>query len=200
MQGVQCTTVWTGDNGSSIAVFRTEGGRPIETAGIDFAGPISYKISKKEQGKCNMLISTCGMSKAIHLEVTKSQTAEEFKEKLNAFITRCTRPKSTVSDNRAVFRTTAAWIKKNRKSEMLQDYLERQQITWQFNLSKSPWWGALYKRLVKDVKKTFYKTKLQVRTSESVVMDIERHLNNRPLTYVEGELGEVQVLTPNLLL
>ena len=44
------------------------------------------------------------------------------------------------------------------------------------------------------------KNKLQVRTSESVVSEIERHLNNRPLTYVEGELGEVQVLTPNLLL
>ena len=56
--------------------------------------------------------------------------------------------------NGAVFRTTAAWIKKNRKSEMLQDYLERQQIS----LSKSPWWGGLYERLIKDVKKTFYKT------------------------------------------
>ena len=44
------------------------------------------------------------------------------------------------------------------------------------------------------------KKKLQVRTSESVVMEIERHLNNRPLTYVESELGEEQVLTPNLLL
>ena len=60
--------------------------------------------------------------------------------------------------NGAVFRTTAAWIKKNRKSEMLQDYLERYQITWQFSLSKSPWWGGLYERLIKDVKKTFYKT------------------------------------------
>ena len=74
------------------------------------------------------------------------------------FITRRTRPKRIVSDNGAVFRTTAAWIKKIRKSEMLQDYLERRQITWQFNLSKSPWWGGLYERLIKDVKKTFYKT------------------------------------------
>ena len=31
-------------------------------------------------------------------------------------------------------------------------------------------------------------------------MDIERHLNNRPLTYVESELREEQVLTPYLLL
>lgn len=44
------------------------------------------------------------------------------------------------------------------------------------------------------------KNKLQVRISESVVMEIEGHLNKRPLTYVEGELGEVQILTPNLSL
>ena len=39
-----------------------------------------------------------------------------------------------------------------------------------------------------------------MRIVASVVMDIERHLNNRPLTYVESELGEEQVLTPYLLL
>ena len=91
-------------------------------------------------------------------KITKSQGAEALKEKLNAFITRRTRPKRIASHNEAVFRTTAAWIKRIRKSEMLQDCLERQQITWQFNLSKSPWWGGLYERVIKDVKKTFYQT------------------------------------------
>ena len=32
---------------------------------------------------------------------------------------------------------------------------------------------------------------------EAVVMDIERHLNNRPLTYVESDGGDQEVLTPN---
>ena len=102
-----------------------------------------------------MLIFTSAASRAIHLEVTKSQRAEEFEEKQSAFFTRRTRLKHIVSDKGAVFRTTAAWIKKIRKSEMLQNYLERQQVTWQFNLSKSPWWGGLYERLIKDAKKTF---------------------------------------------
>ena len=34
---------------------------------------------------------------------------------------------------------------------------------------------------------------------EQVIMDIERHLNNRPLTYVECE-SETQVLTPNVVM
>lgn len=116
-------------------------------------------IRSQRRSKANaMLIFTCGMSRAIRLKVTKSQRAEELKEKLNAFITRCTRPKCIVSDNGPVFRTTAAWIKKNRKSVMLQDYFARQQFTGQFNLSKSPRLGGLYKILIKDAKKTFYKT------------------------------------------
>ncbi|XP_068721773.1 uncharacterized protein [Montipora capricornis] len=180
---------------------RTECGRPFETTGIDFAGPLSYMISKKEQGKCHILIFTCATSRAVHLEMTKSQTTEEFQRKLNAFITRRTRPKSIVSDNAAVFKTTATWIRMIRKSEALQDFLAQQQIMWQFNLSRSPWWGGLYERLIKEVKRTLYKTMgrthLEYAQVEAVVMDIERHLNNRPLTYMESESGEEQVLTPN---
>ena len=109
--------------------FRTKGRQLFKTTGIDFAGPFTYKISKKEQGKCYMLIFMCASSRALHLEVTKSKRAEEFKEKLNAFIIQCTRPKRIVSDNGAVFRSTAAWINKIRKCQVLQDYLARQQIT-----------------------------------------------------------------------
>jgi len=61
--------------------FRTEDGRPFETTGLDFAGPLEYKITKKEQGKCYVLLFTCYTLRALHLEVTKSQTAEEFQRK-----------------------------------------------------------------------------------------------------------------------
>ena len=189
---------------AALPPFRTECGRPFETTGIDFAGPLSYKISKKEQGKCHILIFTCATSRAVHLEMTKSQTAEEFQRKLNGFITRRTRPKRIVSDNAAVFKTTATWIRKIRKSEALQDFLAQQQIMWQFNISRSPWWGGLYERLIKEVKRTLYttmgRTHLEYAQVEAVVMDIERHLNNRALTYMESEAGEEQVLTPNAIM
>ena len=109
-----------------------------------------------------------------------------------------------VSDNASVFKTAAKWIKLIRKSKKLQDYLASEGITWQFNLSKSPWWGGMYERLIKDIKKTLYKTLgktlLKPEQLEAVIMDIERHLNNRPLTYVESDSGEEQVLTPNIIM
>jgi hypothetical protein len=109
-----------------------------------------------------------------------------------------------ISDNAAVFKTTAQWIKKIRKSEKLQDFLANQSITWQFNLAKSPWWGGMYERIIKEIEKTLYKTlgktHLTFEQLSAVVMDIERHLNNRPLTYIESNGGEPKVLTPNTVL
>jgi hypothetical protein len=62
----------------------------------------------------------------------------------------------------------------------------------------------MYERLIKEIKKTLYKTMrrshLRYEQMESVVMDIERHLNNRPLTYMESDNGEEQVLTPNVIM
>ena len=122
---------------SALPRFRTEGSRPFEVTGIDFAGPLHYKIGKGEQGKCYVLIFTCAASRAIHLELTKTQTAEEFQRKLNAFISRRTRPRVIISDNAATFKATADWIKLVRRNEKLLNFLAQEDIRWQFNLAKS---------------------------------------------------------------
>ena len=189
---------------AQLPEFRTTPGRPFEVTGVDFAGPLIYKITKKEEGKCYIIIFTCATSRAVHLEPAKSQTAEEFQAKLNSFITRKTRPRRIVSDNATTFVATAKWIKLIRKSERLHDYLASQDIHWTFNLAKSPWWGGLYERLIKEIKTTLYKTlgktHLLYDQLETVIFDIDRHLNNRPLTYVESSQEEEQILTPNTIL
>ena len=62
----------------------------------------------------------------------------------------------------------------------------------------------MYERLMKEIKKTVYKTlgktHLTFELLEAVVIDIEKHLNNRPLTYVESDEGGPQTLTPNVLM
>ncbi|XP_020896007.1 uncharacterized protein LOC110234937 [Exaiptasia diaphana] len=143
---------------ADMPTFRTENSRPFQTTGVDFAGPLEYKVSKSEKAKCYILIFTCATSRAVHLELTKTQTADELQQKLSAFITRRTRPERIISDNAQTFKATAEWIRQIRKSEALQDFLARQQIHWQFNLAKSPWWGGMYERLIKEVKKTLFKT------------------------------------------
>jgi hypothetical protein len=108
-----------------------------------------------------------------------------------------------VSDNAQTFKVTAEWVKIIRKSEKMQNHLTSEEITWKFNLARSPWWGGFYERLIKEIKKTLYKTlgksHLSFEGMEQVVMDIEKNLNNRPLTYVESET-ESEVLTPNVIM
>ena len=62
----------------------------------------------------------------------------------------------------------------------------------------------MYKRVIKDLKKTVYKTLVRTTLSfeqlETVIVDIERQMNNRSLTYLESGGGEEQVLTPNVLM
>ena len=86
---------------------------------MDFTRHFLYKVGKKEKGKCYVIVFTCTSSRAVHLEVARTQTADEFKSKLNAII---------ISDNAKVFKATADWIKTVRKSEKLQNYLARENI------------------------------------------------------------------------
>jgi len=62
----------------------------------------------------------------------------------------------------------------------------------------------MYEQLIKPVKKTLYKTlgrtTLNFEQFESVIVDMERHLNNCPLTYLESDGGEEQVVTQNVLM
>ena len=188
---------------SALPEYRTERSRPFEVTGVDFAGLLSNRVRKEELGKYSIIIFTCASSRAVHLKVTRTQTADEFQKKLNAFISRRTRPCVIISDNAGVFKTTADWIRAIRKNEKMQNYVAREEIRWQFNLARSHWWGGFYDRLIKEIKKTLHKTlgrsRLSYEAMESVVMDIERNLNNRPLTYVEAELEE-EVLTPNVIM
>ena len=62
----------------------------------------------------------------------------------------------------------------------------------------------MYEQVIKDLKKTLYKTLCRTTLSfeqlETVIVDIERQMNNRPLTYLESKGGKEQVLTPNVLM
>ena len=186
------TKPFKGNITAPLPKFRTEVSRPFQHSGVDVCGPIVYRENRKEAKAC-VIIFTFATMRAVHLELTKSQLADEFQAKLNAFIPRRTRPESLISDNGEAFKATADWIRNLRRSERLYDYLAQQEITWKFNVSKAAWWGAIYERLIKDIKgvlhKTLGRTHLSFAQLETVVLDIKRHMNNRPLNYVESEVG-----------
>ena len=89
------------------------------------------------------------------------------------------------------------------RDEQLRDFLERQSILWQFNLSKALCWGDQYERIIGLTKQAMYKVlgKAELRYSElqELLLDIEVTLHNIPLTYVEEDI-QLPLLTPNMML
>jgi hypothetical protein len=87
--------------------------------------------------------------------------------------------------------------------EKVQNFLAVTEIHWQFNLSRSPWWGGQFERLIGLVKRALYKTIgggcLKWNEMQEVLLDVEVALNNRPLSYMEDDI-QMPTLTPNSML
>ena len=60
---------------ASLPTDRKEGSVSFEVLGVDFAGPIAYKLSPKKEGKVYILLFACSLTRAIHLELLPNQTA-----------------------------------------------------------------------------------------------------------------------------
>lgn len=128
---------------SMLPEFRAELKDPFLVTGVDFAGPIRYRMAKRKVGKAYIALFTCTSTRAVHLKLCKDLTAPEFQRALKEFVARRGSPKLMVSDNGRTFIATKKWLKTLRKNENLSSYLMEQGIQWRFNMSRAPWWRVL---------------------------------------------------------
>ena len=182
---------------------RTQGSRPFQVIGVDFAGPIRYTSRAKTESKAYLVLYACSLTRAVHLDLLKSLETSEFIGSLKRFIARRGRPEIIYSDNGSTFKAADKWLKTAQQDERFHDLLAGLTIKWQFNLSRAPWWGGQFERLIGLFKAAFYKTigngTLRWTELEEVVLDVEVALNNRPLTYLDEDI-QLPVLTPNSML
>ena len=182
---------------------RTQASRPFQVIGVDFAGPIRYTSRAKTESKAYLALYACSLTRAVHLDLLKSLETSEFIGSLKRFIARRGRPEIIYSDNGSTFKAADKWLKKVQQDERFHDLLAGLTIKWQFNLSRAPWWGGQFERLIGLFKAAFYKTigngTLRWAELEEIVLDVEVALNNRPLTYLDEDI-QLPVLTPNAML
>ena len=156
---------------------RTEGSRPFETIGVDYAGPIKYIKKKKEEGKAYILLYACSPTRAVYLELMPSLDTQKFIESFKQFIARKGRPSKVYSDNAKSFVSAANWLRTVQKDEKLNEFLSENRIRWQFNLSRAPWWGGQFERLIGLVKRALHKTigrgSLRWDELKEILLDIE---------------------------
>ena len=145
----------------------------------------------------------CSLTRAAFLELLPSLETGEFIKSLKRLIARRGRSTKIYSDNGRTLIAAANWLKRVCKDERLNIFLGTREITWQFYLSRAPWWGGQFERLIGVMKGAFYKTVGQGQLSweelSEVLLDVEIVLNNHLLSYVEDNI-QLPMLTPNALL
>ena len=181
---------------------RTEGTSPFQVVGVDYAGPIKFRKSGKQEGKAYIVLYACSLTRALHLELTKTMETGEFLATFKRLIARKGRPEKVYSDNGKTFVAAAKWLNQVMNDERFNDFLAKMSIKWQFNLSRAPWWGGQFERMVGLVKRALYKSigngYLTWTELQDVLLDVEVALNNQPLSYVEDDI-QLPLLTPNAL-
>ena len=182
---------------------RTEGRMPFQVVGVDYAGPLKYCKKAKAEGKAYVLLYACSLTRALFLDLLPNLETTEFLGSLKRFIARRGRPERIYSDNGRTFLGASNWIKQVMHDEKFHDLMARQGIHWQFNLSRAPWWGGQFERMVGLVKSALNKSIgngfLSWGELQEVLLDVEVSLNNRPLSYIEDDV-EMPILTPSSLL
>ena len=128
---------------------------PFAVTGTNFVGIFHFKEGKQEM-EGYVVVFSCAASRAVYSIATKIMEAKELVEKLNEFIAVHSGPQEIISDNAKTFKAAAKFIEKLRRSEELHAYLSDQDIKWDFILSKSPWRGAFYERLNRDLKSIIF--------------------------------------------
>ena len=147
-----------------------------------------------------MDLRSCSLTRGVYLEVLKSLETTPFLRSLKRLIARRGRPSLIYSDNAKTFQAAASWLNKVMKDEKFHSELSKYEIKWRFNLSRAPWWGGQFERLIGIFKCAFYKVigkgLLTFEELSEVVLDVEICMNNRPLNYLEDDI-EFPILTPN---
>ena len=178
---------------------RTSPGAAFEVIGVDFAGPMKFRKSSKAEGKSYLVIFACSLSRAVHLELLRNLETSTFIVSLKRFIARRGRPRVVYSDNGGAFVKASKWLEQLRKDESLRGFAEEYNIKWKFNLSRAPWWGGQFERLIGVVKSAMYKVigggHLTWDELSEVLLDVEIQINRRPLSYVEDDI-QLPTLTP----
>ena len=183
--------------------FRVTESWPFQTTGVDYAGPLYIRTSVPSQTKVWMILYTCYVTRAVHLDLVQDMTAETFLRSLRRFTARRGMPTRIISDNAKTFKSAAASLADTLESPEVRRYLANSHLKWQFNLEKAPWQGGAFERMIKSEKRCLRKAigrnSLTYDELLTLVTEVEGVLNSRPLTYVYDS-DVTEPLTPSHLL
>lgn len=180
--------------------------RAFVHCGVDYFGPMEVAIGRRREKRWGVLF-TCLTTRAVHLELASSLSADSAILALRRLIARRGRPADMYSDRGTNFVGAHAELRaalRDMNHDRLQSEAIGRGIAWHFNPPASPHMGGCWERLVRSVKNALKATLRERAPREEILYTLlaeaELTVNSRPLTYVSSDLEHPVVLTPNHLL
>ena len=179
-----------------LTELRLNNSRPFAVAGVDLFGPLFvknvYSGDLKVMHKAWVGLYTCAASRSVVLDLMRDPSARSFIESFRRFVARRGCPDNVISDNGSNFTATET-----------QEFISKLNVSWHFNIPMAPWYGGFFERLVRIIKthlkKQLGNSRLTYDEIQTMLLEIEMIVNNRPITYCYADELE-QCLTPNHLL
>ena len=86
----------------------------------------------------------------------------------------------------------------------VQEYFGIRGIVWKFIAPRAPWQGGFYERKIKTVKVclciVLYRKCVSLDELQTIMVEIQSRVNNRPLTYISSNRDSPEALTLSHLL
>ena len=182
---------------------RTKEGRPFEITGVDFTGALFVRNHGPEC-KVYICLFTCGLSRAVHIEVVTDLSTETFLQAFRRFISRKSMPCLMLSDNASTFESAAEELRKLFNSKELMETLSTRGVRWNFIPKRTPWYGGYWERMIgmtkTVIRKVLGRSFITLEALQTLVVEIEAVLNDHPLTYQSADIMDPEPLTPSYLL
>jgi hypothetical protein len=183
--------------------IRVEEKPPFAVTGVDFGGPL-YVRTQLGEAKTYICLFTCAITRSVHLEIVTDLSEEKFLLAFRRFASRKSLPLTMISDNASTYIASAETLKELFQSPSLKEAFSRQGVEWKFIPKRAPWYGGFWERLIgltmTALKKTLGRTSVTLEELQTLIVEVEAILNDRPITSVSGDINHEEPLTPSHLL
>ena len=184
----------------------TPGEPPFACVGIDYFGPLKVKY-KRGTVKRYGCIFTCLAIRAVHIEIAHDLSTDSFIQAVCRFVSRRGPPKELFSDNGTNFRGAEVEVKqmleKWNQAKIL-DRLREKGIQWHFSAPSASHTGGVWERMIRTIRKNMRALIgdriVDDKTLLTVMCEVEKMINDRPLTRQCDDPRDLAALTPNTLL
>ena len=179
---------------------------PFTIVGVDCFGLFRVRRNRSLVKRYGVIF-TCMTTRTVHIEIAHSLDTDLFLFALRLFISRTGQVQELCSDNgtsftseeRGLRESIQAWNHDKIHEEMLQ-----RNIKWCFNPPNGSYHGGFWQRCTHSIRRILHALLLEQTIDHegptTLVCDVEKYLNSRPIIVVSEDSRDLELLTPNHLL